>query len=89
MLPIPPGTHWSDAKPMILPGEETVGQAIACRDSRERQAIACPTKSKRDKTSKAIEPPKAIRRNGLMFDIPEQGEPLPLLPAVRIASSAA
>src|SRR3954464_10775715 len=24
VLPIPPGTHWSDAKPLILPGQERV-----------------------------------------------------------------
>jgi hypothetical protein len=24
VLPIPPGTHWSDAKPLILPGEKSV-----------------------------------------------------------------
>jgi len=24
VLPIPPGTHWSDAKPLVLPGEGTV-----------------------------------------------------------------
>ncbi len=88
VLPIPPGTHWSDAKPMILPGEQTVGQAIACRDSGERQAIACPTKSKREKTPKAAEPPKAIRRNGLMFDIPKQGEPSPEAKPVKAAKLA-
>ena len=32
VLPIPPGTHWSDAKPMVLPQEEHV-KGVAARNS--------------------------------------------------------
>lgn len=64
VLPIPPGTHWSDAKPLILPGRE------------DSNALPEP-KGARAKKAKPIEKPKAMRRNGLMFDIPRQGEPLP------------
>ena len=33
VLPIPPGTHWNDAKPMVLPGER--GPGSGCRVSGE------------------------------------------------------
>ncbi len=36
MLPIPPGTHWSDAKPLILPGMDR-GSGIGCRVSGEQK----------------------------------------------------
>ena len=35
VLPIPPGTHWSDIKPMVLPGARQIGESV----SRERKAI--------------------------------------------------
>jgi hypothetical protein len=61
VLPIPPGTHWNDAKPMILPGDTTP---------------ALPAPVKRAK-KEAVDKPAPVKRNGLMFDIPKQGEPLP------------
>ncbi len=65
VLPIPPGTHWSDAKPLIFP--EVPGEAKALPEPK-RAAV---------KKAKAVEMPAPIRRNGLMFDIPKQGERLP------------
>jgi hypothetical protein len=68
VLPIPPGTHWSDAKPLILPGERSPKLQITSSKEAPR------SKSKVQK--KPVEKPAAIRRNGLMFDIPQQGEPV-------------
>ena len=65
VLPIPPGTHWSDAKPLILPGAPIETNALP---QPKRPAAPRPT---------LVEAPKPFRRNGLMFDIPQQGEVLP------------
>jgi hypothetical protein len=69
VLPIPPGTHWSDAKPLILPAAElpVVSGQLPVAEKKTRGV----------KKSKPIDTPAPIRRNGLMFDIPKQGEPLP------------
>jgi hypothetical protein len=63
VLPIPPGTHWSDAKPLILPAAQT--KALPEEPRR--------TAKKREK----IDAPAPVLRNGLMFSIPKPGEPLP------------
>ncbi len=69
VLPIPPGTHWSDAKPLILPGKlEESKQVLEKKHGRDARAT---------KKAKTIEKPALIRRNGLTFDIPKQGEQLP------------
>ncbi|MEO6437084.1 MAG: hypothetical protein ABIP55_15175 [Tepidisphaeraceae bacterium] len=65
VLPIPPGTHWSDAKPLILPGNPEESKQLP---SPRRAAVKKPL---------IVETPAPICRNGLMFDIPKQGEPLP------------
>ncbi len=47
VLPIPPGTHWSDAKPMILPGMANTDEAKALpgvrksREPRPSQPVPC------------------------------------------------
>jgi len=76
VLPIPPGTHWSDAKPLILPWAELPGEklpVISCqlpeRKSKKQSLLAT--------GNSPLATPSPIRRNGLMFDIPMQGEPLP------------
>jgi hypothetical protein len=59
VLPIPPGTHWSDAKPMVVPGFEGAEQAQlesdavkAERKPRERKPKATvPVRNKRDLAS--------------------------------------
>ena len=65
VLPIPPGTHWSDAKPMILPGAE----------NEEPRRLPAP-KQKKPKNVPVIAP-TAIAAGGLRFavskaDVPEQ-----------------
>jgi len=65
VLPIPPGTHWSDAKPLIFPDAPAEAKALP---EPKRAAVKKP---------KVVDTPAPIRRNGLMFDIPKQGEPLP------------
>ncbi len=65
VLPIPPGTHWSSAKPLIFPG-----------NPEESKQLPEP-KLATLKQPKIVQTPAPIRRNGLMFDIPQQGEPLP------------
>ena len=68
VLPIPPGTHWSDAKPLIFP--EAPGEIIALPGKKQ-------ARGSRAAKQEAIKLPPPLRRNGLMFDIPQQGEPLP------------
>jgi len=107
VLPILPGTHWSDAKPLILPnapGSEEASKGWLGQRSSDAPALACERESnagaaadlspshptpeakplpapKREKVKKpkAAEPPgtAAVRRNGLMFNIPKPGEALP------------
>jgi hypothetical protein len=89
VLPIPPGTHWSDAKPIILPNAN-VGQVLTCREPRKRQVKTCPTETRvSGETKKRLpgstrtpkpEPRTPIRRNGLWFNVPQQGEPAKVEP---------
>ncbi len=78
VLPIPPGTHWSDAKPMILPNEPITrtlhneGTEITKKDKAKKRPASCAL-------NLHAQPIAPIRRNGLMFDIPKQGEPLPAI----------
>jgi hypothetical protein len=69
VLPIPPGTHWKDAKPMVLPGLDA--QALE-EDKRPRRAVP----SSRTKTPKpAIVPPTAIKGGGLRLSVPAVAAP--------------
>ncbi len=65
VLPIPPGTHWSAAKPLIFPEVRS-----------EPKALPQPTRAM-GKKAKIIEEPEPTRRNGLVFDIPQPGDALP------------
>ncbi len=62
-LPIPPGTHWSDAKPLVLPGMESAGEGAkklpAPRRARVKEPQAEPIK------------PTAIMSGGLRFATPK------------------
>jgi hypothetical protein len=58
VLPIPPGLHWSDAKPIVLPGGHDGGT------NGEAKALPAPRK-KREK--KVALPPSAIVGGGLRF----------------------
>lgn len=57
VLPIPPGTHWSDAKPAILPGMENVN-ALPPGEAEKKP---------RARKEKAIKPPAGRPRGGLWF----------------------
>jgi hypothetical protein len=46
VLPIPPGTHWSDAKPMVLPEEEGSGQKAEGRKELEGKRERKPREAK-------------------------------------------
>lgn len=81
MLPIPPGTHWSDAKPLILPGAAAMGatgctQPVKSRGAANAHGLST-TRGTRTKAKKAIEQPKVVPMgNGLLFAIPQPGEAL-------------
>jgi len=72
VLPIPPGTHWSDAKPLVLPGSESAKDSGLSAESRPKKR-----RQLKSAQSAALSPQHSLRRNGLMFDIPAPGEPLP------------
>jgi hypothetical protein len=63
VLPIPPGTHWSEAKPIILPGEELAAGSRRLAGKRKK---------------KPAEKRNRVRRNGLWYDIPAQPTALAL-----------
>jgi hypothetical protein len=67
VLPIEPGTHWSDAKPLVLPGEPEV------------KALA----GKKARVKKPVEKRNASPRNGMWFDVPAQGAPVAVEKAKR------
>jgi len=69
VFPIPPGTHWADAKPILLPGEEAGAGG----------AMALPAPAKRPKPqpkARLVEKRNEVARNGMWFDVPKQGEPI-------------
>jgi hypothetical protein len=68
VLPIPPGTHWSDAKPLILPAEEL--PVVSGQLPGEEKRKVAPK-------AKAVPKPMALGRNGLIYAIPRPGETLP------------
>jgi hypothetical protein len=70
VLPIPPGTHWSDAKPMILNSVGGVGEPALLGT-----ASATPsTGARRAKKEKVKDKPLVGPRNGLRFDVPKVGQ---------------
>jgi hypothetical protein len=62
VFPIPPGTHWGDAKPIILPGDRA-------------DATARPAPVRRAKP-KPIQKRNPFPRNGMWFDVPAPGGPI-------------
>jgi hypothetical protein len=74
VLPIPPGTHWSDAKPLILPAAANELPVASCQLPEKKPRVS---NRRSEIENPKLEAPKPIKRNGLMFDIPRQGEPLP------------
>jgi hypothetical protein len=80
VLPIPPGTHWRDAKPIVLPSEASAElKVLSAEDQkkprRKRTQNSAGTRDSGCRTQ------HSIRRNGLVFDIPKQGEALPVVRA--------
>jgi hypothetical protein len=65
VLPIPPGTHWSDAKPLVLPGVDIGGEGAKELPSARRARVKVPAGPK-------VEPlkPTAIVAGGLRFADP-------------------
>lgn len=61
VLPIPPGTHWSDAKPAVLPGMENVG-----RNQLESAEEDAPKRAPRRRNASKPAAPTA-RRSRLWF----------------------
>lgn len=63
VLPIPPGTHWSDAKPAVLPGmEEALTALPEGEQAKKRGKERLKGKAKRVEAK-----PRAISRGGLWF----------------------
>ena len=60
VLPIPPGTHWSDAKPLVLPGMPMPGEAKRLKD-------ATPRPKRTKTTALPAVPVKGRPRGGLRF----------------------
>jgi hypothetical protein len=60
VLPIPPGTHWSDAKPMILPGAAKADEPKKLSGPRAAKMPAPIAKPK----------PRAVSRGGMLFFTP-------------------
>ncbi|TVQ58577.1 MAG: GNAT family N-acetyltransferase [Phycisphaerales bacterium] len=69
VLPIPPGTHWSDAKPAVLPGlpANKVAEQLQLESDEERKARK--RKRKESKPAPAAKP-SAVKRGGLWFGAP-------------------
>ena len=63
VIPIPPGTHWDDAKPILLPGDDA-----------DAKALPAPAPAKRAKP-KPVEKRNPIARNGMWFDVPAPPTP--------------
>lgn len=84
VLPIPPGTHWSDAKPLILPGSE-VDETKLIEETRERRVGK--SASRKEKSSSATrrldDLPKAAKRvmqfgpPGMVLPVVEEATPEP------------
>ncbi len=79
VLPIPPGTHWSDAKPLLLPaGVLPAGVLPGQVMPGEAQRLETPTlRAKRPKVTKPAAPPiKGVMSGGLRFAPALSVEPL-------------
>ncbi len=79
VLPIPPGTHWRDAKPAILPEwgarMERLGEANALPEGEREKGIRKP----RQKKTRSAAPEPAKPRGGMWFAAPP-APPTPTAP---------
>jgi hypothetical protein len=89
VLPIPPGTHWSDAKPAVLPGMEHVNtlQLPATGDEEKSAKPRRRNEGGRSKAAKAAAPPARPKR-GLWFAPPPPPAPPPLTAEEKKAAKA-
>jgi hypothetical protein len=60
VLPIPPGTHWSDAKPIVLPGESVASGQLSVVEEK-------PKRVRKPKKELVVIKPSAIASGGLRF----------------------
>jgi hypothetical protein len=64
VLPIPPGTHWSDAKPAVLPGMDEAMKALPTAPGCE---VEKKPRAKKVKESEPVAKPMSIKAGGLRF----------------------
>ena len=62
VLPIPPGVHWSEAVPIVLPGSQERAETPRLPAPRRNKVVAPPPPQ-----------PAATARNGLRFSVPAPG----------------
>jgi hypothetical protein len=85
VLPIPPGTHWSDAKPIILPGTGEESKQLPAK-THGRAATRLSSSKSRGTKKKVVEQRNAVARNGVFFDVPKQNEPVTAIAVVEKSS---
>jgi hypothetical protein len=66
VLPIPPGTHWSDAKPIVLPSGVN-DECGMMNDERQRELPAPAKRVRKPKKELVVVNPRAISAGGLRF----------------------
>jgi hypothetical protein len=62
VLPIPPGTHWSDAKPLILPGAALRDELKKLDGPKPKRAKTVQAQTSRRLSFAPIQPPKAAKQ---------------------------
>ncbi len=70
VFPIPPGTHWSDAKPIVLPGSGMGGSPMVLEQKSEARHGRAAESGLTTKKLPAIEA-ASIRSGGLRFVVPQ------------------
>ena len=70
MLPIPPGTHWQDAKPAILPGMENVNVVPQLESDAQPRSDAKRSRVKAQKPMMQATKPSSIKLGALRFAPP-------------------
>jgi len=66
VLPIMPGTHWSDAKPLVLPGDDgAIGNGQSAKGESCKALPEGGRKPREAKVKKPIAPPCTVARNGI------------------------
>jgi hypothetical protein len=71
VLPIPPGTHWSDAKPVVLPQERTEDSGLRTEFNAKKRELP----GSKATQSSALSPQSLRSPSGLWFTPPASIEP--------------